>query len=329
MENRPILVLAIDDSRSALSVLEATAKIAGFDFRGTTSPQEGLKLAEEIEPDVVLSDVVMPEMDGFEVCKTLKEMRSTQLIPVVLITSLDARDDRVRGIEVGCDDFITKPVDRLTLTARIRSLARMRRLTQTLDDAEKVLESLARSVEAKDGTTGAHCDRLIREGKAFGTFLGLSRLDIRALSRAGVLHDIGKIGIPDSVLMKPGKLDSDEWEIMKRHPVIGAELLAPLSTMVRVVPIVRHHHERWDGAGYPDGLSGENVPFLARVFQILDAYDALRSERPYKRAFTHDESIDILEEESRGGKWDPSIVEKITTFVNRRLESNAQAQPAN
>jgi putative two-component system response regulator len=318
MENRPILVLAIDDSRSALSVLEATAKIGGFDFRGTTSPHEGLKLVQEIEPDVVLSDVVMPEMDGFELCKTLKERRSTQLIPVVLITSLDARDDRVRGIEVGCDDFITKPVDRLTLTARIRSLARMRRLTQTLDDAEKVLESLARSVEAKDGTTGAHCDRLIREGKAFGSFLDLSRLDIRALSRAGVLHDIGKIGIPDSVLMKPGKLDSDEWEIMKRHPVIGAELLAPLSTMVRVVPIVRHHHERWDGAGYPDGLKGDEIPFLARCFQLLDAFDALTTERPYKRAFSINETCDILKQECTEGRWDPELMPRFLTYLKEK-----------
>ncbi|HIA03382.1 MAG TPA: response regulator [Myxococcales bacterium] len=322
MENRPILVLAIDDSRSALRVLEATAKIAGFEFHGTTSAQKGLELAIEIEPDVVLSDIIMPEMDGFELCKTLKKNRHTQLIPVILITSLDARDDRVRGIEVGCDDFITKPVDRLTLTARIRSLARMRRLTQTLDDAEKVLESLARSVEAKDGTTGAHCDRLIREGKAFGTFLGLSRLEIRALSRAGVLHDIGKIGIPDSVLMKPGKLDSGEWEIMKRHPVIGAELLAPLSTMVRVVPIVRSHHERWDGGGYPDGLKGNDIPFLARCFQLLDAFDALTTERPYKRAFSIDETCDILKRECSEGRWDPDLLPQFLTFLEQNSPEN-------
>lgn len=322
MDEQTIQVLAIDDSSAALEVLKAAAQIAGFDFKGTTSPHEGLELAATMEPDVVVSDITMPGMDGFELCKALKSARETQLIPVILVTSLDGRSDRIRGIEVGCDDFITKPFDRVTLTARIRSLARMRRLTETLDDAEKVLESLARSVEAKDGTTGDHCDRLIRDGKAFGEFLGISRVDVRALSRAGVLHDIGKIGIPDAVLLKPGKLNAEEWEVMKRHSAIGADLLKPLQTMKRVVPIVRHHHERWDGQGYPDGLKGEEIPYLARCFQLLDAFDALTSIRPYKRAFTHEEACDILQKECSEGRWDPDLMERFLEFMAQRTDLN-------
>ncbi|MEC7583666.1 MAG: HD domain-containing phosphohydrolase, partial [Planctomycetota bacterium] len=183
-----------------------------------------------------------------------------------------------------------------------------------LDDAERVLESLARSVEAKDGTTGDHCDRLKWGGRAFGAHLGLSEPDIKALERAGILHDIGKVGIPDAVLQKPGKLNSEEWQLMKQHPVIGAELLAPLRTMQRVVPIVRHHHERWDGQGYPDGLAGEEIPLLARVFQLLDAFDALTSERPYKSAMTPEESLATLEKEAAEGKWDPRLLREFQAF---------------
>jgi putative two-component system response regulator len=315
MSDHPIVVLCIDDDTSALQVLEAAAHIAGFEYHGTSDPVKGLEIARELEPDVIISDVMMPGMTGFELCETLKAARETQLIPIVLVTALDARKDRIRGIEAGCDDFLTKPIDRLVLTSRVKSLARLRQVTETLDDAEKVLESLARSVEAKDGTTGAHCDRLVRNGKSFGTFLELSRHDVSALSRAGILHDIGKIGISEAVLMKPGKLNEVEWDEMKRHPAIGADLLAPLITMKRVIPIVRHHHERWDGRGYPDGLRGEDIPYLARCFQLLDAYDALRSERPYKVAFSHQKSCDILKEEREDGRWDPKLLEQFLNFM--------------
>jgi putative two-component system response regulator len=238
----------------------------------------------------------------------------TRTIPVVLLTALDSREDRLRGIEAGCDDFLSKPFDRIELRARVRSLARTKRLNENLDHAETVLATLARAVEAKDGTTGDHCDRLTRNGLAFGRFLGLNRPDLQALARAGVLHDIGKVGIPDAVLLKPAKLTSEEWIVMRRHPVIGAELLAPLRTMDRVVPIVRHHHERWDGGGYPDGLEGDRIPLLARVFQVLDAFDALTSVRPYKAALGSAEALEVLAAETAQGKWDPAIIEAFVRF---------------
>lgn len=290
------------------------AAIAGFELTTSSQPLKGIELMLEMDPDVVLLDVMMPEITGFELCRQIKEHPDLRFTPVVLVTALDSKKDLLEGLEVGCDDFMSKPFDRTILTTRVRSLARVRGLTRNLDNAEKVLESLARSVESKDATTGDHCDRLTRSGMLFSDHLGFSKAEKKAMGRAGVLHDIGKIGIPDAILLKPGKLTPEEWEVMKTHTTIGAELLAPLRTMRRVAPIVKHHHERWDGHGYPDGLSGENIPKLARAFQILDAFDALTSERPYKRAFTVQEACDILAEETESGKWDPYLLQEFLSL---------------
>jgi putative two-component system response regulator len=307
----------VDDDAGSLKVLEAVSALAGFSLTTSSRPLECIDLMLSTEPDVVLLDVMMPEITGFELCKQIKDHPDLRFVPVVLITALDSKKDRLAGMEAGCDDFLSKPFDRAILTTRVRSLARLRRLTKNLDNAEKVLESLARSVEAKDATTGDHCDRLTRSGVMFAEHLGFSLAEQRAMGRAGVLHDIGKIGIPDAILLKPAKLTPEEWEVMKTHTTIGADLLAPLRTLRLVAPIVRHHHERWDGKGYPDGLAGENIPRLARAFQILDAFDALTSERPYKRAFTVNEACDILSQEMKSGKWDPYMLGEFLSLYQR------------
>jgi putative two-component system response regulator len=314
LDTHPFVVLGVDDEPNALMVLEGLTSSEGYLFHGTSDPAQALGLAMQHMPDVVMLDVMMPRLSGYDVCRAIKENPATRMIPVVLLTALDSREDRLRGIEAGCDEFLSKPFDRIELRARVRSLARTKRMNENLDHAETVLATLARAVEAKDGTTGDHCDRLTRNGLSFGRFLGLNRPDLQALARAGVLHDIGKVGIPDAVLLKPAKLTSEEWVVMRRHPVIGADLLAPLRTMDRVVPIVRHHHERWDGGGYPDGLAGERIPLLARVFQVLDAFDALTSARPYKVALSAAEALSVLSGEAAEGKWDPSIHEAFVRF---------------
>ena len=310
------VVVAVDDSEIALATIEAMVETDGYEFHSAMDATKALDLIRRIGPDVVLMDVVMPDVNGFELCRQLKADESTRMTPVVLVTGLDSKHDRIRGIEAGCDDFMVKPFDQIELRARIRSLAQTKRLNENLDNAVAVLDSLARLVEARDETTGDHCDRLIRLANAFGTYLGLPRSDVWALARGGVLHDVGKVGIPDDILLKKGRLTESEWEIMRSHPVIGAELLAPLRTMSRVVPIVRHHHERWDGGGYPDGLAQEKIPLLARVFQLLDAFDALTSERPYKVAFTVQESLEILSKEREEGKWDPLLLDRFIEFIN-------------
>ena len=320
--DRPVHVLAVDDDPSAIAVLGAASAVAGFRFSSTPRPKECLDLVRDLEPDVVLLDAMMPEIDGFQLCRRIKEDEHLQLVPVVMVTALDSKDDRLKGLKAGCDDFMSKPIDRVELTVRVQSLARVRRLTENLDDAEKVLDTLARGVEAKDKTTGNHCDRLTKAGIAFGKHLGLSAPDAKALGRAGVLHDIGKIGIPDAILLNPGKLTPEEWRVMETHTTIGADLLKPLRTMQRVVPIVRHHHERWDGKGYPDRLSGEDIPHLARAFQLLDAFDALTSERPYKRAFTVEETCGILEKEASSGKWDPALLKEFLVLHHEQGENH-------
>lgn len=311
----PFRVLAVDDDTAALEVLGSYCRAAGFRFYSLDDPREVVEFARSVLPDVILTDAMMPHMSGFQLCEALRAERVTALIPVVMITSLDGRDDKVRALEAGATDFLTKPVDRLELGARVRSLARNRRLVETLDSADRVLDSLALCAEARDATTGEHCERLRLAGGRFGTYLGLERPDVMALERAGYLHDIGKIAIPDGILQKPGKLTAEEWEIMRSHAARGAELLAPLATMAHVLPIVRHHHERWDGKGYPDGLVGEAIPKLARVFQLLDAWDALRHARPYKPAMSHADALALLRREADEGRWDPALFERFVEWI--------------
>jgi putative two-component system response regulator len=229
-------------------------------------------------------DVMMPHMNGFEACRAIKQDRSTRLIPVVLVTSLDDTANRIRGIEAGADDFISKPFNAHELRARVRSLLRIKGYTDELDSAESVIVSLALTIEARDSTTDGHCQRLAQYSFALGQALGLNEDDLSALARGGYLHDVGKIGIPDGVLLKPGPLTPDEYELIKQHPIVGERLCGELRSLRRVRPIVRHHHERLDGSGYPDGLIGDAIPLLAQITSIVDVFDALTTDRPYRTA---------------------------------------------
>ncbi|OGF98175.1 MAG: hypothetical protein A2Z86_01945 [Candidatus Glassbacteria bacterium GWA2_58_10] len=269
------------------------------------------KVANE-SPDLILLDVMMPGMDGFEVCRRLKIDQETLLIPIVMVTALSARDDRIRGIEVGVDDFLTKPYDKQELQARVKSLLRVKMFTDELEKAEAVIASLALGVEAKDSYTEEHCNRLSRYSVAMGKNLGLPPEQLRALRLGGILHDVGKIGIPDAILQKQGKLSVEEFGVMQQHPVIGFNICSPLRSLKHVLPIIRHHHERCDGSGYPDGLRGEDIPLTARILTIVDVYDALRTERPYKPAYDHAKAMEILSEETANGWYDPNLLEKFT-----------------
>lgn len=310
----PIRVLAIDDDPAALAILQAYSQSFGFQFYSVVDPLDAVEIASSILPDVILTDAMMPGVSGYDVCKQLREHPAVRLTPIVMITSLDGTQDRIEAMNAGATDFMSKPIDRMVLDARVRSLAQLKRLIDTLDSADRVLNSLALCAEARDLTTGEHCERLREQGRLFGEYLGLDSSSIIALERAGYLHDIGKIAIPDAVLQKAGMLTPEEWEVMKSHSAIGADLLAPLSTMNHVLPIVRHHHERWDGSGYPDGLAGEEIPYLARVFQLLDSWDALTTERPYKPAMSSSDALAILTHEASEGRWDPKLFEQFKSW---------------
>jgi putative two-component system response regulator len=309
------VILVVDDHSTSRITAVALLSMEGYEVIEAENGPAALVMVKQRQPDLILLDVMMPMMDGFEVCQRLKEDEDTRLIPVIFITALNDRRSRIRGIEVGGDDFLSKPFDNVELTARVKSLVHQKRLNEDLDHAEKVLFSIAKAIESRDPNTGDHCERLVKIGKAFGEYLQLSRHQIRDLMWGSYLHDIGKVGIPDSVLLKQGKLTPADWEIMKQHVLIGEQICLPLRSMQGVIPIIRHHHERWDGSGYPDGLKGDDIPYLAQIFQIIDIYDALTSERPYKKAFSIKEAISVILEETQLGWRNPGLVEQFINFI--------------
>ena len=315
VDNECPKILVVDDHPSSRMTAVALLSVEGYEVLEAENGKVALESVAETAPDLILLDVMMPDMDGFEVCRRLKQDEHTRLIPVVFVTALNDRRARLRGIESGGDDFLTKPFDQLELSARVKSLIRQKRLNEDLDHAGQVLFSIARTIESRDPNTGDHCDRLVQRGQAFGEYLHLSRYEIRDLMWGAYLHDIGKVGIPDSVLLKQGKLTDDEWLIMRQHVLIGEKICQPLRTMRGALPIIRHHHERWDGSGYPDGLVGHDIPYSAQVFQIIDIYDALTSERPYKLAYSPQQSLDIMNEETRKGWRNPVLMNQFAEFI--------------
>jgi putative two-component system response regulator len=266
----------------------------------------------------VLLDVTMPQLDGLEVCRRLKSDPATRFTPVVLVTGLSDLHDRIKGIEAGADEFLSKPVHPLELRARVGSLTRMKHLLDALDSAEAAFMTLALTIEARDPTTNGHCERLARHAVALGRALGLGDEDLQALNRGGFLHDVGKVGVPDAVLLKQGPLTIAEFELMKRHPDIGDSLCAPLQSLRAVRPIVRFHHERLDGSGYPLGLRGDEVPLLAQIVGIADVYDALTSHRPYRRALSHEEAARHLLDDAATGKFLRAHVDAFLNIIGVR-----------
>lgn len=285
------VILVVDDMGGNRSLLRKMLVRDGHEVIEADCGESAIVLAHDGNPDVILLDVVMPGMNGFDTCAQLKRSPATRLTPVVLITSLGQREDRLRGIQAGADDFLTKPVDVHELSARTSSLLRLKRYTDDLDSAEAVIVSLALTIEARDAATDGHCQRLAAYATQLGRALGLSDDDLETLHRGGFLHDIGKVGIPDHILLKPGALTADEFAVMKTHTIIGDRLCGELRSLRRVRPIVRHHHEKLNGSGYPDGLHGDHIPLLAQIMAIVDVYDALTTARPYKAAVSPEVAI--------------------------------------
>jgi putative two-component system response regulator len=308
-------ILIVDDELSARTGLAKLLSREGFEVSQAGDGQSALAACASFRPDLILLDIVMPGMDGFEVCRRVKAAPETRLTPVVLITGLSATEDRIRGINAGADDLLSKPIDFNELLARTRSLVRLKQFTDELENAESVLFSLAHSIEARDPYTRGHCERLSEMSARLGESVGLREEHIKALRRAGIVHDIGKIVVPDAILLKPGPLADAEIEVMRKHPVVGERICAPLRTFRLVLPIIRHHHERHDGSGYPDGLHGAEIPLTAAVLQLADVFDALTTDRPYRAAMSIDAALSTMEEETRRGWWDRDLFEAFRTLV--------------
>jgi putative two-component system response regulator len=301
-------ILIVDDIELNRRLLKAMLKTAAYRILEAAKPSAAISILEKEKVDLVVVDLVMPGMSGPEFCHLLKSERRTQLIPILMTTSVQGTENEVAGIESGADEFLIKPLQPAVARTRIRAMLRNKALTDSLEEAETILFALAQSVEHRDKYTGMHCERLTTYTLALGNALGLQRQERLALYRGSYLHDIGKIGIPDGILFKRGLLTDEEWQTMRLHTIRGEEICKPMKTLAPVLPIIRSHHERWDGSGYPDGLTGEEIPLLARILQVADIYDALTTARPYKPAFSHQHAIEIMVEEARRGWRDPELV---------------------
>ena len=312
-------ILIVDDLPENIEIIRQILEDSydpGYDFFDANNGIKALELIDKVEPDLILLDVMMPGMNGFEVAKRVKSDPKTRFIPIIMITALESQEDRIKGLEAGVDDFVTKPVNIIELRARVKNLIKLRESINELEQAEQVIFSLARAVEAKDKYTEGHCGRLSTLAEALGRKLQLPDQDLKILNRGGILHDIGKISIADSILLKNGPLTSAEFDEIKTHPEVGERICAPLKTLQPVIPCIKYHQERWDGSGYPEGLKGEEIPLHARIIGIVDTFDALTSDRPYRRALSENQAFDIIKDETTLGKWDPDIVDSFLDMMS-------------
>lgn len=321
IQNSSVTILVADDQEPNRELLSAFLTPEGYRVLCVEDGEKALALIRSQEVDLALLDVVMPRPTGFTICQIAKAAPETRLIPIILITGLDQADDRIHGAMCGADDFLSKPVNKHELLARVHSLLRLKQFTDELDNAETVLFSLALTIEAKDPYTEGHCDRLSKYSVALGEKLGLPDHLRVALRRGGLIHDIGKLAVPEHILLKPGPLTPEERKIMEQHTVIGERICAPLRSFRHVLPIIRHHHEKLDGSGYPDGLKGEQIPITARVLQITDVYDALTTDRPYRKALPPEKALAIMREEAKRGWWDLSMVSTMEELVSAATTS--------
>jgi putative two-component system response regulator len=303
----PAQILVVDDDPAIVELLRRMLTREGYAVVAAADGQQALEQVAAHRPDLVLLDVTMPLMDGFTVCRRLKDNEETALIPVTMLTGLDDQDHRRRGIEAGADDFLTKPIDHVTLRARIRTQLRLKRLIDQLERTENVIFMLAQAVEAKDPYTEGHLQRISSYAEQMAHACGLSQGEVTQVRYGGILHDIGKIGVNDTILLKPGSLTSDEYEQIKQHPSIGAGIIGQMRFAPEVAPIIRGHHEYWNGHGYPDGLAGEAIPLGARIIAIVDSFDAMTTNRPYRQAMEIQPALAELAS-AAGTQFDPALL---------------------
>ncbi len=316
------VILIVDDNPVGLQHLAMILETPGYDLVLSSSGSEALEKVKHIQPDLILLDVLMPGMDGFEVCRRLRIDPILAEVPILIVTALDDRDSRLKGLNAGADDFITKPIDPDELAARVRTILRLNRYRRLLDKQSELeaanramreaydttLEGWGRVLDLRDGETEGHSKRVAQMTVRLALELGVEGEGLLHVRRGALLHDIGKIAIPDRILLKPGELTSEEWEPMRMHPVYAYETLCSIPYLLPALDIPYCHHERWDGTGYPRGLVGENIPLSARIFAVVDVWDALSSDRPYRNAWPEDRVVKYIHAQS-GKMFDPKVVD--------------------
>lgn len=316
IETKPLAdILIVDDQEIILKLLEETLRSEGYAVRVAFNGLDALEQVQKQKPDLIITDMLMPKMNGNDMVAKLKQSADTRLIPVIMLTGLFDFDNKVRALEIGVDDFLGKPFNRIELITKVRALLKTKSYIDQLENAETVIFSLALAIEGRDPYTNGHCHRLADYGTKLARKIGLSEAEIDAVRKGGVIHDIGKIVVPDSILLKPGKLTPEEYEIMKIHPEAGENICKPLKSLAPVLPIIRGHQERWDGSGYPDKLSGSAIPITARIIAIVDFYDALMTVRPYKRALDVKQALEIMSKETQENKWDPNLMQVFQEMI--------------
>lgn len=325
---REFAILIADGDKVSRLVLRGILKAPNYRILECERTSQAFAILERETVDLVIVDLLLPELGGPEFCLRLRNERRTQLVPILMLTSAQGIEIEVNGISSGADEFLTRPLAPAVVRARVRAMLRHKAAVDTLEEAETILFALAQSIEQRDRCTGGHCERLADYSVALGKALGLPSPDLVALHRGGYLHDIGKVAIPDAILFKNGSLTSEEWRIMQTHTVRGEEICRHMKSLAPVLPIIRSHHERWDGSGYPDGLKGEEIPLLARILQLVDIYDALTTARPYKSALSPQEAMEQLVREAQMGWRDPALVDVFRDVFAGRVAPHGANQAA-
>lgn len=303
-------ILVVDDDEQIRALIVRLLRPMGHEVVQAGSTEEAQERLRAASPDLVLLDMQLPGRSGHELLAEIRSDPRTRLVPVVMITGAGTHETKLKAIEAGVTDFIAKPFSPEELAARVRALLELKFVTDALEDAEHVIISLARTIDARDRYTYGHSARVSLYAGLLGERIGLEGRMLATVRRGGLFHDFGKIAIRDAVLLKPAKLTAEEYAEIKRHPTEGRDLLQNMKTLLHAMPVVYHHHERMDGSGYPDGLSGEAIPITARVTTIVDVFDALTTARVYRGALSREDTLGIMADEVRKGWWDGRLLDE-------------------
>ena len=320
------VVLIVDDHQLSRELLKAYLSISGYDTIEAANGAEALEALETKTPDLVLLDIIMPKVDGFEVCQKIKENPQTTLLPVIMVTGLEDFDAKMRALELGADDYINKPITEQELLMRVSNHLRIKHLTDQLENAENVILTLARIIEAKDPYTRGHSERVAEHSWLLAEALGLNRERMQVLRRAALLHDVGKLGVDDAIIHSPSKLTDEEQKKIHDHPTIGIELIASLSFLADTLGPIKSHHERFDGTGYPGKLAREQIPLEARIIAIADTFDALTTDRPYHKALDTAAALEEMRSSADSGQLDPELVNKFVEIMREQASTATESE---